>query len=54
MGLGMAFAFRCADALFGLMDGKEAEVRMWLPDCFRMERFRLDNEDLKVKAEAKL
>ncbi|TVY45798.1 putative oxidoreductase [Lachnellula occidentalis] len=37
-GHGMALTFQAAEALVGLLTGREAEVEKWLPDCFKIAR----------------
>jgi hypothetical protein len=35
---GMALTFQSAEALVGMLTGKEKEVEKWLPNCYRIER----------------
>lgn len=43
-GHGMALAWRCTDALVGMMVGKGEEVEGWLPRNYRLERLRREDK----------
>ena len=38
MDIGMGLAFQSAEALVGLVTGREKKVDEWLPKCYRLSR----------------
>lgn len=41
--LGMALTFKSAEALVGLIMGREKEVDEWLPKCYKLSRVSQKN-----------